>query len=118
MAALAAGGPGTLQRPGRGRRSAGDGSTRRRVELYLPLEACGGRCSWSWMRVERERRLFNPAAVWPGEEESNGTAGHDDVLELVLRSLQALAATDRGVRRIGSHGALVQVRCVARLGIA
>ena len=61
------------------------------------------------MRIERERRLFHPAAIWPGEEGSNGTAGHDDALEVLLRSLRALAATDRGLRRIASHGAVVQV---------
>jgi hypothetical protein len=80
------------------------------VELYLPLEASGVRSGWEWMQVERERRLFHPAALWPGEDGGNGTAGHDDALEVVLRSLQAVAATDRGLRRIGSHGAVVQVR--------
>ena len=77
--------------------------------MYMPVEVCAGKSRWELLRLERERRLFHPSAVWPGEEGGNGTAGHDDAVEVTLWGLRAVAATDRGIRRLASHGAVVQV---------
>lgn len=69
-----------------------------------------------WVRAERERRLLHPAALGgAGEEAGDGGRSavlhvHDDAVEVVLWGLRAAALTDRGARRIGSHGPTVQVR--------
>jgi hypothetical protein len=68
--------------------------------------------------VERERRLLHPCAMGGvGEEAGDGgrLAGmhvHDDAAEVVLWGLRAAALTERGGRRIGSHGPTVQVSMV------